>query len=103
MGCPQFYGSLTLNVDSVFNLGLNLKINFVKRKRFGPPVRPYDILPSCIEVTPHGIKNGMPTILWFPDTQTRNQNQHALRPRDTRPQAARTLQVDIFELGPKKI
>ena len=26
---------------------------------------------------------------------------HTVRPRDTRPQAARTLQVHIFELGPK--
>ena len=26
-----------------------------------------------------------------------------VRPRDTRPQAARTSQVHVFELGPKKI
>ena len=26
---------------------------------------------------------------------------HTVRPRDTRPQAARTLQVHVFELGPK--
>ena len=25
-----------------------------------------------------------------------------VRPRDTRPQGARTLQVHVFELGPKK-
>ena len=29
-------------------------------------------------------------------------NLIAVRPRDTRPQDARTLQVHIFELGPKK-
>ena len=27
---------------------------------------------------------------------------NTVRPRDTRPQAARTLQVHVFELGPKK-
>ena len=26
-----------------------------------------------------------------------------VRPRNTRPQAARTLQVHVFELGPKKL
>ena len=28
---------------------------------------------------------------------------YTVRPRDTRPQAARTLQVHEFELGPKKL
>ena len=28
--------------------------------------------------------------------------RHTVRPRDTRPQAVRTLQVHVFELGPKK-
>ena len=28
---------------------------------------------------------------------------YTVRPRDTRPQAARTLQMHVFELGPKKI
>ena len=28
-------------------------------------------------------------------------NVFTVRPRDTRPQAARTLQVHVFELGPK--
>ena len=27
---------------------------------------------------------------------------YTVRPRDTRPQGARTLQVHVFELGPKK-
>ena len=27
---------------------------------------------------------------------------HTVRPRDTRSQAAQTLQVHVFELGPKK-
>ena len=27
---------------------------------------------------------------------------YTVRPRDTRPRAARTLQVHVFELGPKK-
>ena len=27
---------------------------------------------------------------------------HTVRPRDTRPQAARTLTMHVFELGPKK-
>ena len=30
-----------------------------------------------------------------------NYNCYTVRPRDTRPQAARTLQVHVFELGPK--
>ena len=30
-------------------------------------------------------------------------NTHTVRPRDTRPQAARTLKVHDFELGPKKL
>ena len=31
-----------------------------------------------------------------------DKNANTVRPRDTRPQAARTLQVHVFELGPKK-
>jgi hypothetical protein len=33
---------------------------------------------------------------------TRWCESYTVRPRDTRPQAARTLQVHVFELGPKK-
>ena len=28
--------------------------------------------------------------------------RHTVRPRDTRPQAVRTLQVHVFELGPNE-
>ena len=33
--------------------------------------------------------------------QVQNIKSITVRPRDTRPQAARTLQVHVFELGPK--
>ena len=34
-------------------------------------------------------------------TETTISIENTVRPRDTRPQAARTLQVHVFELGPK--
>ena len=39
--------------------------------------------------------------LWISKDGVETKKRHTVRPRDTRPQAARTSQVHVFELGPK--